>query len=96
MTDDQKALSYYKAAVEQESPPFVPSRVRVLREVFGDPPFRGAGVAAGEHDCNCNKWGAVDVIDRAGQRLGLRPKEFEPIAWRENVAPNAGGKRSED
>ena len=88
MTDEQKALAYYKAAVEQEAPPFVPARVRVLRETFGDPPFRGAGVEAGEHDCNCNKWGAVDVTDRSGKRLGLRPREFEPIAWRENVAPN--------
>lgn len=86
MTDEQKALAYYKAVVEQKMPPFVPSRVRLARVVFGDPPFRGAGVQAGEHDCICNRWGAVIVVDRAGKRLGLRRNEFEPIAWRENVA----------
>lgn len=85
MTDEQKALAYYKAALKGEAPLWVPSRVRVLHEVFGDPPFRGAGVAAGEHDCNCNRWGAVDVLDRSGQRLGLRPNEFEAVSWRENV-----------
>jgi hypothetical protein len=89
VTDEQKALAYYKSAVEQVAPPWVPVRVRVLRQVFGDPPFRGAGVAPGDHDCTCNTWGAVAVLDRAGQLLGLRPAEFEPIAWRENKPPNA-------
>ena len=83
-----KALEYYRAALEQRAPRWVPSRVRLAREVFGDPPWRGAGVAAGEYDCNCNEWGAVEVVDRAGKRLGLRPREFEPIAWRENIAEN--------
>lgn len=87
MTDEQKALAYYKAAVEGRSPPWVPARVRVMKQVFGDPPFRGAGVAVGEHDCTCNQWGAVAVLDRAGKQLGLRPTEFEPVAWRENMTP---------
>lgn len=89
MSDDQKAAAYYKAGLLKEAPPFVPSRVRVLREQFGDFPFRGAGVAAGEHDCQSNKWGAVSVIARDGNALGLRPDEFEPLAWRENVPADA-------
>ncbi len=85
MTDDQKAAAYYKAGLLQKAPPFVPARVRVLREQFGDAPFRGAGVAAGECDCQCNKWGAVSVIARDGKPLGLRLDEFEPVAWVENA-----------
>lgn len=45
--------------------------------------------AAGEHECKCNKWGAVSVTDRAGAGLGLRLDEFEPLTWRENVTANA-------
>ena len=91
MTDEQKALAYYKAALEQRAPPWVPWRVRLTREMFGDPPWRGAGVAAGEHLCYCNNWGAVSVLDRADKPLGLRPSEFEPIAWRESLAPRLPG-----
>jgi hypothetical protein len=89
MTNDQKAIAYYKAGATQTAPPFVPARVRVLREQFGDSPFRGAGVSAGEHDCQCNQWGAVTVIDRAGKPLGLRLDEFDPLTWRENMTPNS-------
>lgn len=93
MTDDQKAAAYYKAGMLKEAPPFVPSRVRVLREQFGDPPFRGAGVPAGEHECRCNTWGAVSVLARDGKLLGLRQNEFEPVTWRENVTPSASDLR---
>lgn len=89
MTDDQKAAAYYKSGLLKEAPPFLPSKVRVLHEQFGDPPFPGAGVPAGEYECQCNKWGAVSVLDRAGKSLGLRLDEFEPLTWRENVTPNA-------
>lgn len=88
MNEDQKAAAYYKAGMLKQAPPWVPARVRVLREQFGDAPFRGAGVAAGEHDCQCNKWGAVSVTARDGKPLGLRLDEFEPTTWRENV-PNS-------
>lgn len=92
MTDDQKAAAYYRSGMLKEPPPFVPVRVRVLKEQFGDGPFRGAGVSAGEHDCKCNKWGAVSVSARDGKLLGLRLGEFEPVAWRSNDTPkNAGG-----
>jgi hypothetical protein len=39
---------------------------------------------AGEYDCNSNGWGAVSIKASDGKMLGLRPHEFEPIAWREN------------
>lgn len=87
-THDQMATAYYKAGMLKQAPPWVPSRVRVLREQYGDGPFRGAGVPAGEYDCRCNKWGAVSVLARDGKPLGLRLDEFEPLAWRENVTPN--------
>jgi hypothetical protein len=93
MTDDQKAAAYYKAGMLQEAPPFVPARGRVKNEQLGDFPFCGAGVPAGEHDCHCNKWGAVSVKARDGKLLGLRPNEFEPIAWRENITTEITGRR---
>ena len=65
MTDEQKEAAYYKAGMLKKAPPFVPARVRVLKEQFGDGPFRGAGVSAGEHDCRCNKWGALESRSQA-------------------------------
>lgn len=84
MTDEQKALAYYRAAFFKAVPQFVPATVRMTAEVFGDFPWRGAGVPAGDHECKCNRWGAVMVKDREGELLGLRPAEFEPLTWREN------------
>lgn len=81
--DLEKAAEYYKAGMLKLEPKWVPARVMVLKEQYGDHPFRGAGVAAGEHDCQCNRNGAVSVLDRAGKPLGLRLDEFEPVAWRE-------------
>lgn len=78
------ALAYYKAAMLKQRPPFVPATVRVLELTFGDGPFKGAGVVQGDHECQCNQWGAVAVFDRAGKPLGLRPAEFEPLTWRAN------------
>lgn len=87
-THDQMAAAYYRAVMLKQAPRWVPARVRVLREQFGDGPFRGAGVPAGEHDCRCNKWGAVSVQARDGKPLGLRLDEFEPVAWRESETPS--------
>jgi len=86
VSNEQKAISYYKSALLKVAPPFVPSRVNVLRNVFGDHPFPGAGVVAGQYNCQCNKWGAVGVLDRDGKLLGLRPDEFEIVEWVDNVA----------
>ncbi|QFY42953.1 hypothetical protein F6R98_10290 [Candidatus Methylospira mobilis] len=82
----EKHYVYYKAAALKIMPRFIPDRIRVLKDKFGDFPFRGAGVAAGEHDCMVNKWGAVSVTARDGKRLGLKLDEFEPISFRENPA----------
>jgi hypothetical protein len=95
VTDDQKSAAYYKAGMLKLAPPWVPSRVHVLREQFGDFPSCGAGVAAGEHDCRCNKWGAVSVIARDGRPLGLRLDEFEPVAWRAQECINAKGREGQ-
>lgn len=92
MNDDAKALAFYQAAFRREAPPYVPARIRLLSDVYGDPPFRGAGASAGEHDCQSNRWGAIAVRDREGKLLGIKPSEYEPIAWRANLAEqNAGG-----
>ncbi len=82
------ALDYYRAAVEDRAPAWVPSRIRLPRAVRGDFPFGHNTVAeAGEHDCDSNLWGAVSVRATNGQMLGIKPKEFQPIAWRPNSRP---------
>lgn len=86
--DAEKAIAYYRAGAAQSrthaKPPFVPSRVRLLRQVRGDGPFCATQLGPGEYDCDCNPYGAVSVRATNGQMLGLRLDEFEPIAWREN------------
>ncbi len=96
LLNQRMSAAYYKAVALKGSPPHVPSVVRVLREKFGDPPFVGAGVAAGEHECQCNRYGAVSVLDRGGKPLGLRLDEFEPVAWRENDQCQRKGFRHEN
>lgn len=86
----EAALNYHSAAYRGRLPEWVPARVRLPADVFGDAPFRGRGVPAGDHDCQCNQHGAVSVVDRGGKLLGLRPAEFEVIAWKQ-VAQAKGG-----
>jgi len=87
MTESEKAIEYYRAGVENRAPQFVPCRIRLKSQVRGDFPIGHRTIAeAGEHDCHSNRWGAVSVIATNGQRLGIRPTEFDPVAWRENSA----------
>ena len=79
------ALEYYRAAAEDRAPKWVPSRVRLAVLVHGDFPIGHRTIAeAGDHDCDSNRWGAVSVRATNGLMLGIKPREFEPIAWREN------------
>ena len=79
------AADYYQAGVEQRAPKWVPARVRLASQVRGDFPIGHTSVAeAGDHDCSCNKWGAVSVQDSNGKMLGLRPAEFDVVAWKAN------------
>ena len=84
MNDTEKAANYYRAAMAQQRPDWVPCRVRLMTRVKGDFPFHGTFQDAGEHDCECNQWGAVSVKATNGQMLGVKPAEFEVVAWRPN------------
>lgn len=84
-SDIEKALNYYRAAVEDGRPDFVPARVRLARRVCGDGPFRSLRAEPGDYVCESNEWGAVSVTTSNGQRLGVKPAEFEVIEWRENL-----------
>ena len=66
-------------------PSRVPSKVRVYGLVHGDGPFRATQVAPGEYPCSCNRFGAVSVMATNGKMLGLKPHEFESLAWIENA-----------
>lgn len=88
MTDEQMALEYYSAGLEQRRPGFVPARVQLKQRVRGDFPFHATSAEATEHDCDCNQWGAVSVRANDGSMLGIKPAEFEPIAWKPNPHQN--------
>ena len=88
--DDQKALEYYRAGLERRQPVWVPCRVLLKARVCGDFPIGHTTVAeAGEHDCDSNANGACSVRATNGQMLGIKPAEFEPIAWRLNTSRKA-------
>jgi hypothetical protein len=89
MTETEKALNYYRSAVEQNRPDFVPARVKLKARVTGDGPCAATMAAAGEHDCQSNQWGAISVAATNGRMLGIKPCEFEVIAWRPNEKAQA-------
>jgi hypothetical protein len=57
--------------------------------VRGDGPFSATFADAGEHDCDSNRWGAISVRATNGQMLGVKPAEFDVVAWRSNHWMNA-------
>jgi len=82
-----RALDYYRAGLEQRAPKWVPCRVLLQGPVRGDYPIGHTTLAeAGEHDCESNRYGAISVLATNGQRLGVKPAEFEPLEWRKNEA----------
>ncbi len=83
-TDAEKALAYYRAAVEDRRPAYVPSRIRLQRRVCGDGPFRSTLAEPGVHACISNQWGAVSVTAANGGMLGVKPAEFDVVEWRDN------------
>jgi len=52
-------------------------QVNVLHRVKGDLPYTHRHVEPGVHDAIVNPQGAVTVLTEDGERLGLRPAEFE-------------------
>jgi hypothetical protein len=85
LSDCMKALDYYRAGLEQRAAKWVPCRVLLEGPVRGDYPIGHTTLAeAGEHDCESNRYGAISVIATNGQRLGVKPAEFEPLEWRKN------------
>ena len=80
-SDDDKARAYARAGLEHAVPPFVPARIRLR----GDLVFAAAVAEPGEHDYHCNRYGAVSVRATNGDLLGLKPAEFEVVAWRPNT-----------
>lgn len=89
MTDTEKALAYYKSGMLHEAPPYVPARVTLHSRVRGDGPFAGTFADAGEHDCESNRWGAISVRATNGKMLGVKPAEFDVVAWRSNAGAKA-------
>jgi hypothetical protein len=68
------------------APDWIPSRIKLPRDVRGDVPVGHMVVAsAGEHECQCNVWGAISVTADDGQPLGIKPGEYEILefCWNE-------------
>ena len=92
MTNKDKEIAWLRAGTTQhpggswDRPLYVPSRVRLSKRITGDFPYGyTVFVEPGDYDCQCNRNGAVSVVAGHGKLLGLKPGEFEPIAWRNNV-----------
>lgn len=90
----EMALNYYRSAVERKRPDFVPARIRLPERVCSDLPMLsedglGYYADAGEHDCHSNQYGALSVKASNGQMLGVKPGEFEVVAWRPNASTAA-------
>lgn len=90
-TDEQKAASYYKAGKEMipgqrdwPRPEWVPKRVALSGIVRGDGPWHSTLAQPGEHEAECNQFGAVSVKATNGSILGLRLNEFKVIEWQRN------------
>lgn len=91
MTNEQKALEYYRAGVKNRRPKFVPCKVNLLFRVRPDlggflncEDRRDFYAGPGEMACHSNQWGAISVQAMNGKMLGVKPEEFEVIEWREN------------
>jgi hypothetical protein len=86
----QKAVEYYRAGIEHRAPKWVPSKVWLAGPVRGDYPIGHATIAhEGEYDCESNRYGAISVIAENGQRLGVKPAEFDVLEWRSNEPARA-------
>lgn len=85
LEEAEKALDYYKSAFMRQKPRWIPARVRVFKEVRADYPVADAyePIHAGEVECRSNRLGAVSVVNMNGVEIGLRPSEFDVVAWRE-------------
>ena len=82
-----KELDYLRAAREGRKPAWVPARVWLAGPVRGDYPIGHRTIAhEGEYECQSNRYGAVSVRAENGQWLGVKPAEFEVVAWREKKA----------
>lgn len=71
----------------------VPKRIRLLTAVRADlpgPRHSPEIASAGQiYDAFCNRYGAVSAILADGSLLGVKPDEFEIVAWHgEAVAPS--------
>lgn len=88
ITDNEKALDYYRSAALQQYgefiPRYVPKRIILPFMVHGDGPFRTTRAYAGEHNAQCNKFGAVSVSANDGRLLGIKLNEFKVLEWADN------------
>lgn len=92
LEEAEKALDYYRSAFLRQRPNWLPARVLVTKEVRADYPVADAyePIHAGEVECRSNLLGAVSVVNRNGVEIGLRPSEFQVIAWRRAEKGGAG------
>lgn len=60
----------------------VPMLVRLHETIRGDFPFHKTVAGPGEYPCQVNPHGAVSVLADNGRPLGLKPGEYEVLAWK--------------
>ena len=92
LTKDEKELLFLRACRTQlkhnsdwEMPRFVPSKIRLTKNINSD--TNGAGLlyadAGSVFECDSNAWGAVSISLKGG-KLGVLPHEMEILEYSEN------------
>lgn len=83
--NEMKAIEYYRAALMKKRPKWVPSRIRLVKQVSSSiPGINQVGFEPGDYESTSNQFGAVGVKMQNGKSLGVRQDEFIPVAWVEN------------
>jgi hypothetical protein len=90
MSDEKKALEFYKTAAVQTPgscprPKYIPKRILLSRTVRGVclPGSPRIIAKPGEYEAHVNPNGAVSVKTKKGL-LGVMLDEFEVVEWQEN------------
>ena len=86
-TQQQMQIAYLRSVISQrdpeyaQMPDYVPTRIRVLRDIESDTPWMRANGhvlnEGEEYDCKTNRWGAMAVPMPDGSNLGVKLHECE-------------------
>jgi hypothetical protein len=93
ISDAEKAANFYRAAVCQGEPEYVPSRVNLPHQIERAKGFDASKITLigpGVYDCEYEQGWAVSIKDESGRTWFLAPGEYEILEWRKNEVDKCG------